>query len=380
VAGTMWLLILVLYVLGRYQSPQLAGATAFLAILPGLLMAPIAGALLDRHGRARLVVADYLIAAFASGLIAGLSVANLLPPVVLLAIVTVASLTNPLSVAGARSLFPIMVPRLMWERANAFDSSGHVIATLLAAPLAGTLVGLIGGEWALVVTAALFLGAAVVMVRLPEPAVTTQADGSVLLNAWRGLQYVVRNPSLRGLALTLTTLNVGSGLLVIALPVLVLDRLHSGPAIVGFLWGAMGAGGLVAAVVAGRMSTLGRERQLMVGAVLLNCAAIAVLPFAGSLAVVAVAMVVLGAANGPLDIALFTLRQRRTDPTWFGRAFAVSMLVNYIGSPIGSALAGPLVAWSLNGALWVAVAFSLIAAVFPLLMIPARDDARAQVT
>jgi MFS family permease len=376
----MWLLILVLYVLGRYQSPQLAGATAFLAILPGLLMAPIAGALLDRHGRARLVVADYLIAAFASGLIAGLSVANLLPPVVLLAIVTVASLTNPLSVAGARSLFPIMVPRLMWERANAFDSSGHVIATLLAAPLAGTLVGLIGGEWALVVTAALFLGAAVVMVRLPEPAVTTQADGSVLLNAWRGLQYVVRNPSLRGLALTLTTLNVGSGLLVIALPVLVLDRLHSGPAIVGFLWGAMGAGGLVAAVVAGRMSTLGRERQLMVGAVLLNCAAIAVLPFAGSLAVVAVAMVVLGAANGPLDIALFTLRQRRTDPTWFGRAFAVSMLVNYIGSPIGSALAGPLVAWSLNGALWVAVAFSLIAAVFPLLMIPARDDARAQVT
>jgi MFS family permease len=376
----MWLLILVLYVLGRYNSPQLAGITAFLAILPGLLMAPVAGALLDRHGRARLVVADYLLAAFAAGLIAGLSVANLLPPVVLLAIVTVASLTNPLSVAGARSLFPIMVPRPMWERANAFDSSGHVIATLLAAPVAGTLVGLIGGEWALVVTAALFLGAAVVMVGLPEPLATTQPDGSVLLNAWRGLQYVVRNPSLRGLALTLTTMNVGSGLLVIALPVLVLDRLHSGPATVGFLWGSMGAGGLVAAVVAGRMSTLGRERQLMVGAVLLNCTAIAVLPFAGSLAVVAFAVVVLGAANGPLDIALFTLRQRRTDPAWFGRAFAVSMSVNYIGSPIGSALAGPLVAWSLNGALWVAVAFSLIAAVFPLLMIPARDDARARVT
>ena len=162
----------------------------------------------------------------------------------------------------------------------------------------------------------------------------------------------------------------------ISLPVLVLDRLHSGPATVGFLWGAMGAGGLVAAVVAGRMSTLGRERQLIFGAILINCVAIAILPFAGSLAIVAVAVVVLGVSTGPLDIALFTLRQRRTDPAWFGRAFAVSMSVNYIGSPIGSAVAGPLVAWSLNAALWAAVAVSLISAVFPLLMIPADDEAR----
>jgi predicted MFS family arabinose efflux permease len=377
----MWLLILVLFVLGRYRSPQLAGITAFLAIMPGLLMAPVAGALLDRHGRARLVVADYLIAAFAAGLIASLSAARALSPSVLLTIVTLASLTNPLSVAGARSLFPILVPRTMWERANAFDSSGHVIATLLAAPLAGSLVGLVGGEWALAAAGALFLAAAVVMLRLPEPASLPQADGSVLLNAWRGLQYVVHNPTLRGLAVTLSTFNIGSGLLVIALPVLVLDHLHGGPTTVGLLWGAMGAGGLIAALAAGRMSTLGRERQMLVATTILSCAAIAILPFAGSIAVVAVAVILLGVANGPFDIAMFTLRQRRTDPAWFGRAFAVSMSVNYVGTPIGSALAGPLVGWSLNAALWVAVAVSLISVLFALLMIPARDEpARVPVT
>ena len=372
----MWLLILILFVLGRYHSPQLAGITAFLAILPGLLMAPVAGALLDRYGRARLVVADYLIAAFAAALIAGLSVANALPPPVLLAVVTVASLTNPLSVAGARSLFPILVPRPMWERANALDSSGHVIASLLAAPVAGVLVGLVGGEWALAAAGAMFLAAAVVMVGLPEPAGAPRADGSVLLNAWRGLVYVARNPTLRGLATTLGFFNLGSGILYIALPVLVLDRLHGGPTVVGFLWGAMGAGGLIAALVAGRMSTQGRERELMVASILLSCIAMAVLPFAESLAVVAVAVVLMGITAGPFDIALFTLRQRRTDPAWFGRAFAVSMSLNYVGSPIGSALAGPLVVWSLNAALWAAVAVCLISAAFPLLMIPARDENR----
>jgi MFS family permease len=71
VSGTMVTVALILFVLTRYHSPQLAGATAFLAIFPGLLVSPLAGALLDRKGRARLVVLDYVIAAVSVGLIAG---------------------------------------------------------------------------------------------------------------------------------------------------------------------------------------------------------------------------------------------------------------------------------------------------------------------
>jgi len=376
VGGSMWLLIIVLFVLQRYHSPQLAGIAAFLAILPGLLLAPVAGALLDRYGRAPLVVADYLIAALAAGSIAVLSALHVLPTPALLAIVAVASLTNPLSNAGARSLFPTLVPRPMWERANALDSSGHVIAMLLAAPLGGALVGLVGGEWALAAAGAVFLLTALVMVRLPEPVKAAPSSGSVLLNAWRGLQYVMRNPTLRGLAVTLSTLNLGSGLLTIALPVLVLERLHGGPATVGLLWGAMGAGGLLAGLVVGRFSNLDRERSTMMVAILLTGVAMAIMPFAGSVAVVAVAAVLLGIATGPLDIALFTVRQRRTDPAWFGRAFAVSMSVNATGIPIGSGLAGPLVAWSVDAALWAAVIVTLVSAGLLWMLVPAREDAR----
>ena len=113
----------------------------------------------------------------------------------------------------------------------------------------------------------------------------------------------------------------------------------------------------------------------MLGAILVSAGAIAVLPFANGLPAVAVALVLMGLAGGPFDISLFTLRQRRTDPAWFGRAFAVSMSINYSGMPIGSALAGPLIGWSINAALWAAVAASLVAALFPMLAIPARDDA-----
>jgi predicted MFS family arabinose efflux permease len=370
----MFNVALVLFVLQRYHSPQLAGLAAFLSIFPGLVVSPLAGALLDRHGRARLVVLDYLIAAFTVALIAVLSARQSLPSGALLAIVGIGSLTNPLSNTGARSLFPLIAPPAMWERANALDSSGHVIAQLVGAPLAGVLVSVVGPEWAIASCGAVFAAAAVVMLRLPEPAATAVTEGSILLNAWRGLQYVVRNATLRGLALTISTFNLSWGILYIAIPVLVLDRLHSSPAAVGFLWGAMGGAGLIAALITGRMSTRGRERQMMFGAILISAAAFAVLPFAGALAVVAVALLVVGAANGPLDIALFTVRQRRTDPAWFGRAFAVSMSVNWVGTPIGAAFAGPLIGWSLNVALWAAVVLALLAAVFPLLAVPAHDD------
>jgi len=380
VSGTVVTVALVLFVLTRYHSPQLAGATAFFAIFPGILVSPLAGALLDRRGRARLVVLDYVIAAVSVGLIAGLSALHSLPPALLLVIVGLSSLTNPLSTAGARSLFPILVPRELWERANGLDSSGHVFATLVGAPLAGALVGWIGGEWALAAAGVLFLGAALVMLGLPDPPTATEAHGHVFRNAWLGLKYVAQNPTLRGLALTLSFLNFGWGVMDIAVPVLVLGRLHQGPATVGYLWGALGAAGLVSALLAGMVRTLGRERQIMLGGIIVTAVAMASLPFATSVAAVAIALVVVGASNGPFDISLFTLRQRRTAPAWFGRAFAVSMSLNFAGTPIGSALAGPLIERSIDVALWTAVAVVLVAAIFPMLTIPAGEKAAAPAT
>lgn len=373
-SGQMLAVAVVLFVLGRYHSPQLAGLTVFLAIFPGLVVSPVAGALLDRYGRAKLVVFDYLIASLAVFSIALLSARHSLPPPLLLAIVGLSSLTTPLSNAGARSLFPLVAPRHLWERANALDSASWLVASLVGASLAGSLVAWVGPEWALAVTGSLFAGAATAMSQVRDPSVRTSGNATILLEAWRGLTYVARNATLRGLAVTLSVYNVSWGMLDIAVPVLVLGRLHQSPATVGFLWGAMGAAGLVAALIAGRIKTQGRERYLMVGAILIGAAAMATLPFARGVAIVAVAIVIVGLANGPLDVALFTLRQRRTDQAWFGRAFAISMSLNVVGAPIGSAMVGPLIGWSLDAALWVAVVIALVAALLPVLVIPQKGD------
>jgi predicted MFS family arabinose efflux permease len=375
IAQQMVRVSLVLFVLARFQSPQLAGAATFLLLFPGLLVAPVAGALLDRHGRTRLISLDYLIASAALFSVAALSARGELTPALLLAICGLASLTGPLSWAGLRSMFPSVVPSRLWERANALDSSSDTLATVVGAPLGGLLVALAGGELALAVAAGLFACASLAMLRVRDPAVKAPGEG-IMAEARSGLVYVLRNRSLVGLALTFFAFTAGWGCLVIAMPVLVLGRLHESPAVVGYIWGAVGAAAFVSTLVVGRIKTVGRERQLMAASIFAMTVAMAFLPNATSVVVVAGAMVAVGLVETPFDISFLTLRQRRTDPARFGRVFAVSMALNQLGSPVGAALAGPLIAWSLSGALWVAVGFTLLAAVFPLLLIPVVDEAR----
>src|SRR5439155_966142 len=123
IGGTMVQLILVLFALDRYHSATVAGAVAFLAVAPGLVVSPIAGALL---------------AAF-------------------------------------------------------------------------------GPEVALLASAGVFAVAMLVATGIHDPTERTQ-QGRLLADAWAGLVYVVRNPTLRGLALAVSTNNVAWGLFFIALP------------------------------------------------------------------------------------------------------------------------------------------------------------------
>src|SRR5262249_1679967 len=137
ISSSMLQLVIVLFALQRFHSATVAGAVVFLGIAPGLILSPIAAALLDRHGRGRLVVVDYCVAGASIAAIATLSALDVLSVPALLAIVTLTSLTNPLSAAGMRSLFPLLVPSHLWARANAIDANGYLVASVFAPAAAG---------------------------------------------------------------------------------------------------------------------------------------------------------------------------------------------------------------------------------------------------
>lgn len=382
IAGSMVGIALVLFTLLEYDSAPLAGLVTFASIIPGLLVSPIAGALLDRHGRVRLVQLDYLAAAAALILLGALSMADALPPWLLVTIAALSSLTNALSQTGLRSLFPIMVPRHLWERVNAVDSNGYVVATIIGPPLAAVLVSTLGPAVGLLLIALPMVVAASILVGVKEPHTMSVTTGNLLRDAWQGVIYVARNPTLRGLGAGMTVLNFASGAIAIVVPILVLEQMDGNELAVGLAFAISGIGGMVSAFAFGQMDTRGREWKLLWLPMLgMTLSAVLLLPPAGGWVVLPAAayglvlgsMLVSGILNGPLDIALFTIRQRRTDPAWLGRAFAVSMAINFAGYPIGAAVGGVLAGTSLEAAVLLAVAGCLLSAALSAWLVPRTD-------
>jgi MFS family permease len=369
-------IVMILFALQRYNDPSLAGLVAFASIFPGLVISPIAGALLDRHGRVRLIILDYLVATTALVVVATLSWTGHLTAWLLVAIVALASLTGPLSSSGLRSLFPLLVPEPLWERVNAVDSNGWVLATVVGAPVGAVVAQVIGFEVAMTCIAVAYASAALVMVGAPDPRTDVASSGNLLRDAWLGLVYTWNNRTLRALAISLSTMNLSGGVIEIVVPVLILKHLGMGQDMVGYMFGLSGAFGVVSAFISGRTKTEGRERRMILIPAAGFVFTMGILLWPGSLLPIALSMAVSGLLNGPLDIALFTLRQRRTDPAWIGRAFTVSMNLNFSGFPIGAAVTGVMLSiWPVEVAIVFGVVANILGVLLGYALIPRSDEA-----
>ena len=364
----MFSVLLVLFVLETHHSASLSGIVVVCSQVPGIIVSPIAGALLDRGSRVALMRLDYLVGSTCITTIGVLSLLHELPTCVLLLVVSAASITAPLSRVGGRSLYPVLVPRPLWDRSNAADSGTNVVATMLGPGIAGVAVALVGPRAALLLPAIVMLLAAALLIGFVVPNALASATVSVLTDARAAMGYVWRNQVLRMLAGTMTVFNACGGILTVAIPFIVLRGLHGGSTTVGLMFAIMGAAGFLAGLLTGRFGTENREKRLLAISCMTTAVAFVLLAFDRHEVVLIALIAVIGIANGPLTVAMFSLRQRATDPMWFGRAFAVSMNLNFVGSPIGAAIAGAVLTHSVPLTLLVAASCAVVGGFWPAVL------------
>jgi predicted MFS family arabinose efflux permease len=375
VATQMFSVLIVLYVLDAEHSPRLSGLVVLCSQFPGILASPIAGALLDRKAKAPLMRIDFLVAAISMFAVGALALEHRLPAGLLIAIVLVGSLTQPLSRVGGRALLPLMVPRRLWDRSSAVDSACFVVATVLGPAIAGISVAWIGSRAALLLPAALMLFAAVTLAAVhPPPSGNEGPPGlaGVAGDSLAAIRYVFANKVLRMLAVTMTIFNFSGGVMTVAIPIIVLRQLHGGSRTVGLVFAVLGASGFVAGLLVGRLGTEGREKRLLAVSCMTTAAAFVFLAaLSRHVAPVVLGVTIVGLCNGPLTVSMFALRQRATEREWVGRAFAVSMNLNFVGNPIGSAVAGVLLTHSVAPALLAAAGAAFLGGLWPAVL-PSR--------
>jgi len=242
IAGSALPILLVLYALIVYVSPPLAGALAFLGLFPGLVAAPVIGALLDQLGRLRLIRIDYVATAIGTGFLAALAFQGRISETILLGVTFVLGITQMFSDSGLRSLFPRLAPPEMWGRVNAIDSTGYQIATIVGPPVAATTFVVAGAAPALLVICALYAGAAITLSGAREPAAQALENVRLIDATVEGLVYVWRNRTLRAVSLAVSPTSVCLGIAVILVPVILIDRLATPEWLVGIAFAVRHAG------------------------------------------------------------------------------------------------------------------------------------------
>ncbi len=303
-----------------------AASLVFATLGLAALASPFMGQLADRLRRQRLlVVANALMApTVLMLLLVGSSAQLWLVYAVILAYGIVGHLTGAAQSGLVRDLLPD----------EELASGNGLLSTIdqslrLLSPLIGTLLYTLLGHQAVVAfTAASFLVAAVLLLRLrvdESPPTSAEERGRYWAELGAGFRHLLSTPALGFLTVVMAVAFGSTGLVNVAIfPAMELGWAVPA-AMLGVLTSVQGAGAVLGGLTAARcIARLGEGRTIAIGALLLalGCATLA----GGSLVVAAVGMAVGGVGISWTLVAFITMRQRLTQPQLQGRVAAATGL------------------------------------------------------
>ncbi|MDG5493358.1 MULTISPECIES: MFS transporter [Azospirillaceae] len=246
---------------------------------------------------------------------------------------------------AAASLVPNLVPREIFPRAVALNSSAWQGASIIGPALGGVLYGVIG-HTVFAVSAALFATAFVLvwLIKL-EPRTPKEAAKKVSMQVLlAGFSFIKAKPIVLG-AISLDLFAVLLGGATALLPILAKDQFGAGPMLVGIMRAAPSVGALATGLA---LSIWPVRRQ--VGRTLFICVAAfgvgtVIFGLTSSAIIAGIALVVMGAADMVSVFIRQSLVQLETPDEMRGRVSAVSSLFIGASNQLGEFESGVMAAW-----------------------------------
>lgn len=242
------LVVLVFQLTGR--GVAMAGLVAA-EIVPVLLLGPIAGVIIDRFSRKRVLIgADLVRAALALSLVWPQGVWQ--PYLVAAGLSAGSTFFNP----TIQAVIPALTTKEQRLAANSVSWSTGRLVQIIASGVAGGLIGVLGTRPAFALNAASFAVSAVLVAALTLPPHAGQlGDGTkrglagYTGDAWEGVRFAVHDRFVSRLLLVQSLASLGAGATSALLIVLAERHLHLPAA--GFAWliGAIGVGALLGPLI-----------------------------------------------------------------------------------------------------------------------------------
>jgi len=338
------------FALGAWVYQETRSTTLFslillFTVLPSLLFAPLAGALVDRWDRRMVMIAADSGAAVCTGLLVLLIYSGWLEIWHIYVIMGVNSIFRALQVPAYTASVSLLVPRDQLGRANGIMQLEATSSYLLSPILAGWLldkVGIVGVMWTDLATF-LFAVSIVLAVRIPRP-VVSKKDSAARNSLWKdmavGWQFISARAGFLSLMVLFGLGNYANLMTDTLMPPMLLEL--SSPTVLGSVLSTGGLGMLVGTLL---MSAWGGPKKRIYGVLIFKTLAGLAIMGVGlfqSIPLIALATffyyLPFPLVNGS-DQAIW---QRKVPPEVQGRVFSIRRMLAHSMIPLAYLTAGPL--------------------------------------
>ena len=360
-----WAFEIEMLILGWYVLVE--SESVFLLVLYGALQyvgalaSPYVGVLGDRYGYKTLFISMRVVFVFLSLAMLGLALADLLNPLLVIALSTI---TGALKPSDIMIRFTLIAQAL--KPSQLVGALGISRVTVDSARMAGAIAGvgvftLFGIAGTYVFIFAMYLTSLALsfgVVGRDAATIEAKTPASVLQDLRLGVQYVWHNQVLRGCFLLAFWVNVFAYPLVLGLlPYVVNNVFMATETLLGVLGAAYAFGSLLGSLlVSSNRIAMGAGRLMILGAIAWFAAG-AVFAINDVVMIGVVLLVVVGAAQSLCVTPLAGVMLRATEPHYRGRVMGMRILA-ILGLPLGLLMSGPLI--DVFGFGWTVGIYSLL--------------------
>jgi MFS family permease len=318
------------------------GLVGLLQFVPALALVLVAGHVVDRRHRARILAACLGLQVGVAALLAAASAGAWASRAALLAACVALGAVRAFQMPAQQALTPLLVPPPLLARALAFSSAG-LQGAIVAGPAIGGLIYAIGPGTLYTVSGLLFAGAALLCLTI-RYAHQPRREPVTLPRLLAGVRFVFAHKVVLG-AVSLDLFAVLLGGATALLPMFARDILHTGAWGLGLLRAAPALGALAMSILLSRWPVRRRSGPLLLGSVAVYGLATLVFGLSSDFVLSLVALAVTGAADMVSVVIRQTLVQLETPDVMRGRVSAVNSVFIGASNQLGEFESGATAAW-----------------------------------
>ena len=323
-------------------SAFLLGVVGFWGQIPTLVLAPLAGVLVDRSDRHRILIWTQALSALQSAALAILALTNTITVEWIIFLQIAQGVINAVDTPARQSFVVQMVddPADL-PNAIALNSTMVNASRIIGPSIGGLIIAAVGEGWCFAIDAVSYIAVIGSLLAMSVTAAERRTvKGNVLEELRAGYNYVAGFAPVRTSLLLLALVATMGMPYTVLMPLIATKVLHGGPHTLGFLMTASGFGAVAGALyLASRRSVLGLGR-VMVYATLSFGTGLVLFSFARSLWEALLLLPFVGGGMMVQMAATNTILQTVTADHLRGRVMAFYTMAFLGTAPIGSLIAG----------------------------------------